>query len=71
MERSEEYRTDRREMGGVNVDVATYRIGNRYYCHVSNADPGATIARAEGGTREEAESVAVAKASNRLGVKMK
>jgi hypothetical protein len=69
MERAQEYKNDRREIGGVSIDVMTYKIGDRYFCHVSNTDPGATVARAEADTREMAEQLALTKAKNRLGVK--
>ena len=69
MDKAEEYKTERRTMGGVNIDVMTYKIGDRYYCHVANADPGATVARAEADTREQAEQLAMTKAKDRLGVK--
>ncbi len=54
------------EIHGVQVRVTSYQIGERYFCHVSNADPGATIARSEGGSRDEAREVALSKATRRL-----
>ncbi len=36
-----------------------YRLGDKYVCTVDNVDPGATLSRAEGATREEAESQAL------------
>ena len=69
MDRAQEYKTERREIAGVNIDVTTYKVGDRYFCHVSNTDPGATIARAEADTREMAEQLALTKAKDRLGVK--
>jgi hypothetical protein len=71
MDRAEEYKTERRTVAGVNIDITTYKIGDRYHCHVTNADPGATVARAEADTREMAEQLALAKAKDRLGVKVK
>jgi hypothetical protein len=49
------------------IDVTSYRIGDRYYCTVEAADPGARIARGEGATREEAEREALEKATKYLG----
>jgi len=67
MDRSEGYRTDKLDIAGTSVEVTSYQIGDRYYCHVTNVDPGATIARAEGASREEAAKLALAKATHRLG----
>ena len=71
MDQARDYKTERREIAGVAFDVTSYKIGDRYYCHVTNADPGATVARAEGASREEAEETALTKTINRLGVKIK
>ena len=58
--------TRREELAGWPVTIDTYRLGEVYHCTVSNADPGARIARADGSTREEAESRAVVKATRYL-----
>ncbi len=62
----EDHQSEATEINGVEVRVTSYRIDQRYFCHVSNADPGATIARGEGGSRDEAREVAVSKATLRL-----
>ena len=49
------------------VHIVTYRIGEKYYCTIDNVDPGARFARAEGGTREDAERTALEKAKKYLG----
>jgi len=67
MLKTEDYATAVREISGVKISVTRYKIGDRYYCHVANLDPGATIARAEAASRDEAEQAALAKAANRLG----
>jgi len=64
--KAEDYRVEHREISGVKVKAASYRIGESFYCHVENLDPGATIARAEAATREEAIDLAVQKAAARL-----
>ena len=46
--------------------AVSYRVGDRYYCTIDNVDPGARFARAEGTTREEAESTALEKAARYL-----
>ena len=66
MLRSENYHVEQKEIAGVEVNVASYKIGDRYYCHVTNFDPGATIARAEGDSKDEAESLALASVEKRL-----
>jgi hypothetical protein len=64
--KAEDYRVEHREISDVKVKVSSYRIGENFYCHVENLDPGATIARAEASTREEAIDLAVQKAAVRL-----
>jgi hypothetical protein len=68
MMKAEEYRVELKEIAGQQIRITTYRIGDLYHCHVANADPGATIARAEAATRNDAERAAVAKATERLKV---
>jgi hypothetical protein len=64
--KAEEFLSEVRELNGTKVEVHVYKIGDSYYCHVSNTDPGATIARGEGKTRDEAIANAVEKAQSRL-----
>ena len=45
------------------MHIVTYRMGETYYCTIDNVDPGARFARAEGATREDAERVALEKAT--------
>jgi len=54
------------ELAGWPVTIETYRLGDVYHCTISNVDPGARIARADGATREEAEQRAVEKATRYL-----
>ena len=48
------------------VRVVSYRLGSSYHCTVYNIDPGAVLVRADGVTRAEAESKAMARARSRL-----
>jgi hypothetical protein len=64
--KSEDFRERRDEIGGWAVNVVSYKIGDRFYCTIDNVDPGARFARAEGATREEAESAASEKAARFL-----
>ena len=59
------------EIAGWKVNVTSYAIGDRYYCHIDNVDPGAVIVRTEGPTREEAMVLALSKAKERLASKTK
>jgi len=54
------------EIGGWEVNLRSYLIGDTYYCTADNVSPGAKIARATGATRDEAEQKAIAKAAERL-----
>jgi hypothetical protein len=62
----EEYRQRREQLEGWVVNVTSYRVGPQFRCTVDNADPGATIARAGGSTRDEAEKEALGMARERL-----
>jgi hypothetical protein len=64
--RAEDHASRRAELGGWPVEITSYRLGAVFRCTVANVDPGATIARAEAATREEAERVASEKAASRL-----
>lgn len=54
------------ELAGWPILVETYRLGHVYHCTISNVDPGARFARADGATREEAEQHALEKAERYL-----
>lgn len=64
--RVEDHVSMRAELAGWPVQITSYRLGSVFRCTVANLDPGATVARAEGATREEAERVASEKAAARL-----
>lgn len=65
--KAEDYARRQQELAGWAVSIETYRLGDVYYCTISNVDPGARFARAEGPTREDAERVALEKARRYLG----
>jgi hypothetical protein len=65
--RAEEYSTRTLELEGWKVRLTSYRLGNAYHCTVDNLEPGAWIARAQGASREEAESLASERARELLG----
>ena len=64
--KSEDYSSRQQELAGWPIAIETYKLGDVFYCSVANVDPGARIARAEGPTREEAESRALEKAERYL-----
>jgi len=68
---TENFKEEFRELEGTKVRITTYKIGDECYCHIYNADPGATIARATAKTVEEAMQKAIEKASSRLSATVK
>jgi len=66
MLKANDYRTDCKVVDGLEINITSYRIGGRYYCHVDNVDPGAVIARSEGESQAEVIEAAMAKAIARL-----
>jgi hypothetical protein len=64
--RAEGYLERTVELAGWPVMLRSYRLGDRYHCTADNVSPGATLARTEAGTREEAEEQALARAARLL-----
>jgi hypothetical protein len=64
--KSEEYSRRQAEVGGWQIAIETYRLGEVYHCTISSVDPGARFARADGATKEEAEQRALDKAARYL-----
>jgi hypothetical protein len=62
----EEHGRRQQELAGWPVTIETYKLGAVYHCTIANVDPGARVARADGATREEAESRAIEKATRYL-----
>jgi hypothetical protein len=62
----EEYSTRQQELAGWPISIQTYKLGDVYHCTIANVDPGARFARADGSTREEAEALAIEKATRYL-----
>jgi hypothetical protein len=65
--RAEEYSERTVEVNGWPCKLTSYRIGAEYHCVADNVSPGARLARTKGATREEAESAALARATELLG----
>ena len=66
--KAENFKEEFTEISGVAIRVTTYKIGDDYYCHIYNVDPGATIARSTADTREKAVGEAMLKVRNRIRV---
>jgi hypothetical protein len=63
---AEDYTTHTAEVDGWSLLVESYRVGDKFYCTVSSADPGARFARSDGATKDEAERIALEKARRYL-----
>lgn len=57
-----DYTRRQMELAGRPITIETYKLGEVYRCTISNVDPGARFARADGATKEEAEQRALEKA---------
>jgi hypothetical protein len=64
--KAEEYSRREIEIAGWPISVETYKLGDVYHCTISNVDPGARFARADGSTKDEAEGLALEKATRYL-----
>jgi hypothetical protein len=62
----EDYSRRQTEIGGWAVTIETYKLGDVYHCTIANVDPGARFARADGPTKDAAESDAIEKATRYL-----
>ena len=62
----EDHSRRQQELAGWQVTIETYKLGEVYHCTIANVDPGARFARADGATKEEAESRAIEKATKYL-----
>lgn len=62
----EGYSRRQQQVGRWKINIVSYKLGDQYICTVDNVEPGATLARAEGLTREETEKKAVQKAQDML-----
>ena len=60
--KAEEFLERQDEVLGWKIKIQSYRLNNTFFCAVYNVDPGGRLTRAEGATRDEAESKALEKA---------
>ncbi len=64
--RADGYQRRKEHLGGWEIGVVSYKLGNRYRCEVDNVSPGTRLARGEGTTRAEAEAQALKEAQEKL-----
>ena len=62
----EEYSRRQAELSGWPIAIETYKLGDVYHCTITNVDPGARFARADGSSKDEAEQRALEKAERYL-----
>jgi hypothetical protein len=62
----EDYSRRQQELAGWPITIETYKLGDVYHTTIYNVDPGARFARADGGTKTEAEQRALEKAERYL-----
>ena len=62
----EHYSRRQMELSGWAIELETYKLGDVYHCTISNVDPGARFARADGASKAEAEQRALEKAERYL-----
>ena len=62
MPKVEEYTKRNTELAGWPITVVTYRLGAVYRTTIDNTDPGAWVVKAQGATKDEAETRALKEA---------
>ena len=63
---SEDYSERVVDVSGWQCRLTSYKLGDVYHCHADNVSPGARLARTTGATKEEAETAALARATELL-----
>jgi hypothetical protein len=63
---AENYQERRTEIAGWPVNLTSYRLGAEWHAKADNVSPGASLARASGSSREEAEAKALKRAEELL-----
>lgn len=65
--KAEEFQERVMEFAGWPVNISSYRLGTVWHAKADNVSPGASLARASGSTRDEAEASVVKRAEELLG----
>jgi len=63
---ADEYSERQIDLNGWPVNISSYRVGSVWHSKADNASPGASMSRATGRTREEAEEKVVRRATQML-----
>ena len=59
MPKPEDYSERKTELAGWPITIVTYRLEATYHTTIDNTDPGAWVVKAQGATKQEAESKAL------------
>ena len=62
MPKPEDYSERKTQLAGWSITIVTFRLGSMYHTTIDNTDPGAWVVKAEGATKDEAESKAMKQA---------
>lgn len=62
MPKPEDYSERKTELAGWPVTITTYKLGATYRTTIDNTDPGAWVVKAEGASKQDAESKAITEA---------
>ncbi len=62
MAKVEEYSERKTQLAGWPVTIVTYRLEKTYHTTIDNTNPGAWVVKAQGQSKEESESKALAEA---------
>ena len=66
MPKPEEYSERKEQLAGWPIRIVTYRLSGVYRTTIDNTDPGAWVVKAEGQTKQEAETKALTEATTLL-----
>ena len=62
MAKPEDYSERKAQLAGWPVNIVTYKLGAVYHTTIDNTDPGAWVVKAQGISKQEAESKALKEA---------
>ena len=66
MAKVQDYSEQKTQIAGWPVTVTTYRLESTYHTTIDNQDPGAWVVKAQGTTKQEAETKALKEAETLL-----
>ena len=62
MPKPEDYSERKAQLAGWPVTIVSYMLGETYHTTIDNTDPGAWVVKAEGASKQEAETKATKEA---------